>query len=90
MTSQRQLAVIIEKIASPAYHLFIILKKKSVMLGIKPRTNGYLKCPLTCQSGRWPPDSLSIPQSLPITGPSWLAYPAPYSTVTTIKELDHL
>lgn len=38
---------------------------------------------LTYQSGCWPPGSPCIPQTPPVTGPSWLAYPASYLTLNS-------
>lgn len=44
------------------------------MLGIKPRINSYLKCPLTYQSGRWPP-GLCISLHLLQGPPGWRTLP---------------
>lgn len=54
---------------------------------LKPRTNGWLRCPLTYQSQCWIQRSPSILQSPPITGPSWLAYPelsSPRASLTPV------
>lgn len=43
------------------------------VLGLKPRTNGFLRCPFSISKQTCPPGSPSMPQCL------LLAYPAPYS-----------
>ena len=52
--------------------------KQKKMIIVRSQTwNKWMRCP-TYQSKFWLPGSPSIPQSLPVTGFSWLAYPAPY------------
>lgn len=51
------------------------------MLGLKPRTK--LRCLLICQNWHWPSASPSISQSLPVTGSSWLVYPAPCTELSS-------